>query len=131
MKAFRTSSAPGRPIGPLVLTEDGKALVVSLVEASAPSDRDVLVLREQYRQEPAMTNAAARLLTSREREILELVALGLSNEEIARAAYIAPSTVRKHLENVFQKLEIRTRTAAVARAFTGQFDRASPERPAD
>lgn len=53
-------------------------------------------------------------LTDREREILELVAAGKTNAEIAEAFWIAPGTVRKHLENVYEKLGVHSRTAAVA-----------------
>jgi DNA-binding CsgD family transcriptional regulator len=53
-------------------------------------------------------------LTDREREILELVAAGNTNAEIAEAIWIAPGTVRKHLENVYEKLGVHSRAAAVA-----------------
>jgi DNA-binding CsgD family transcriptional regulator len=54
-------------------------------------------------------------LTAREHEVLALVALGKTNAEIARLLWLAPGTVRKHLENVYAKLGVHTRTAAVAR----------------
>ena len=54
-------------------------------------------------------------LTPREREVVSLVAEGKTNAEIARYLWIAPGTVRRHLENVFAKLDVHTRTAAVAR----------------
>ena len=53
-------------------------------------------------------------LTSREAAILDLVAEGKTNIEIGEALWIAPSTVRRHLENIFKKLGVHTRTAAVA-----------------
>ena len=56
-------------------------------------------------------------LTAREREVLALVAQGKTNAEIAELLWLAPSTVRKHLENVYAKLGVSTRTAAVARFF--------------
>ena len=56
------------------------------------------------------------ILTRREAEVVDLVAQGLTNGEIAVRLFIAPTTVRKHLENVFEKLGVHTRTAAVARA---------------
>ena len=56
-------------------------------------------------------------LTTREREVLEWVARGETNAEIARTLWLAPSTVGKHLEHIYAKLGVRTRTAAVARYF--------------
>ena len=57
---------------------------------------------------------AAKLLTPREREILALVAEGRQNGEVARILWISAGTVRKHLENAYEKLGVHTRTAAVA-----------------
>jgi DNA-binding CsgD family transcriptional regulator len=54
-------------------------------------------------------------LTTREREVLTWVARGKTNLEIARLLSLAPRTVSKHLENVYAKLGVKTRTAAVAR----------------
>ena len=54
-------------------------------------------------------------LTRREGEILGWVAHGKTNGEIAAILWVAPSTVRKHLENVYAKLGVHTRTAAVMR----------------
>jgi DNA-binding CsgD family transcriptional regulator len=54
-------------------------------------------------------------LTAREREVLELVAEGHTNGEIATQLWISPGTVRKHLDNLYAKLGVHTRTAAAAR----------------
>jgi DNA-binding CsgD family transcriptional regulator len=54
-------------------------------------------------------------LTPRERQILAWVARGKTNPEIAEILWIAPTTVRRHLENIYAKLGVRTRTAAAAR----------------
>ena len=54
-------------------------------------------------------------LTPREREVLDLVAEGLRNADVAERLSIAPGTVRRHLENAYAKLGVHTRTAAVAR----------------
>ena len=48
-------------------------------------------------------------LTRREREIAELAARGLSNREIAEELCITETTVKKHLSNIFEKLEINSR----------------------
>lgn len=54
-------------------------------------------------------------LTARQWEILRVVATGASNAQVARALAISHGTVRKHLENVFLRLEVASRTEAVAR----------------
>jgi ATP/maltotriose-dependent transcriptional regulator MalT len=56
-------------------------------------------------------------LTDRELEVVRLIRDGLTNQEIADRLVIATGTVRTHLENIFEKLDVHTRTAAVARAF--------------
>lgn len=55
-------------------------------------------------------------LSEREREVLQLVAVGLSNQEIARRIVVTPGTVKKHLEHIYTKLTVHSRTAALARA---------------
>ena len=59
------------------------------------------------------TNPLPACLTVQERRVLLEVAAGLSNAEIAQALFIAPSTVRKHLEHAFRKLGVTNRLAAV------------------
>jgi DNA-binding CsgD family transcriptional regulator len=58
-------------------------------------------------------------VTLGERRVLQHVAMGLSNEQIAARLFVAPSTVRKHLENAYRKLGVTNRLSAVAR-FQGQ-----------
>ncbi|MGQ9584379.1 MAG: response regulator [Anaerolineae bacterium] len=55
-------------------------------------------------------------LTPREREVLALLAQGLTNKEIAEALVITPNTVKRHLKAVFQRLKVHTRSAAAAKA---------------
>jgi LuxR family maltose regulon positive regulatory protein len=54
-------------------------------------------------------------LTERELEALRLLAEGLSNKEIAEQLIVAPSTVKQHLKNIYSKLDVHSRTQAVAR----------------
>jgi DNA-binding CsgD family transcriptional regulator len=54
-------------------------------------------------------------LTPREQEVLSWVSRGKTNAEVALLLSVSPGTVRKHLENVYAKLGVKTRTAAVAR----------------
>jgi DNA-binding NarL/FixJ family response regulator len=55
-------------------------------------------------------------LTQRERDVLRLLADGLSNEEIGRRLFISPETVRTHVRKAMEKLDADTRTQAVATA---------------
>lgn len=52
-------------------------------------------------------------LTRREREILQLLSLGLSNQELAEKLFIAEGTLKRHLANLYQKLGVHNRTQAV------------------
>jgi DNA-binding NarL/FixJ family response regulator len=56
------------------------------------------------------------LLSTREREVLELVARGYTNQQIARTLLISVSTVKKHVRNVISKLGVSDRTQAAVRA---------------
>ena len=66
----------------------------------------------------ASPEATAKLpaLSQREREVLRLLADGLSNEEIGKRLFISPETVRTHVRKAMQKLDADTRTQAVALA---------------
>ena len=55
-------------------------------------------------------------LTDRQRELLRLVRLGMANKQIARAMKISTGTVRKHLENIYERLGVQSRTEAVHQA---------------
>lgn len=59
-------------------------------------------------------------LTSRELDILRLIAAGLNNKELADELFISVSTAKWHLQNIFGKLEVRNRTAAIAIARKNQ-----------
>lgn len=52
-------------------------------------------------------------VSHREREILRLVAAGLSNRDIAQAVHLSEATIKWHLHNLFAKLGVRSRTQAV------------------
>jgi two-component system response regulator DesR len=58
----------------------------------------------------------APLLTQREQEVLELIALGATNREIAAQLYLSPHTVKEHSSSLYRKLEARNRAEAVVRA---------------
>ena len=55
-------------------------------------------------------------LTSREVEVLDLIARGRSNTEIATQLYVSPKTIRNHISNIFTKLQVADRAQAIVRA---------------
>jgi DNA-binding CsgD family transcriptional regulator len=91
-------ASPSRDL-PLRVEGKGRRLVVE-----APT-RGALLVSEK-RAQPA--------LTRRELEVLRAVAAGKSTAEIAHELYVTPATVSKHLEHVYRKLGVPSRTAALA-----------------
>ena len=92
-----------------VFDEDGDALrfVNGLLEQ----------LRERLRSPSKSAVARPRdELTARERSIVEFIARGRSNKEIARELGVAPETIKTHLKRIFQKLSAESRAQAVVRA---------------
>lgn len=67
---------------------------------------------------PSADRAAADKIgiSSRELEVLTLMAAGMSNEEIAKRLFVSESTVKTHNSNIFSKLDVKRRTQAVQRA---------------
>jgi DNA-binding NarL/FixJ family response regulator len=74
------------------------------------------ILREFARGEPASSRPTDGVLTDRERQVLRLVARGLTNREIAEALVIAENTVKNHLRNILAKLHLDNRVQAAAYA---------------
>jgi len=99
---------------PMVRQRDGQMLLLRVLPAES-GDPDTATLLIERR---TMAQHAPRLrekgLTRREIEVLSHVEQGRNNEEVAAALHISPETVRKHLENIFGKLGVTNRTAAVA-----------------
>jgi DNA-binding CsgD family transcriptional regulator len=113
----------------------GQALTLGLTRGrhdSDFSDRDrallILLRPHLYTAHVAVLRRRRGIpkLTDRQWQLLRLVDAGLSNTRIARHLFIAESTVRKHLKNIFERLQFQNRTAALARAFP---ERALAARP--
>jgi DNA-binding NarL/FixJ family response regulator len=83
----------------------------------APPITRRLIAEFAARRDPSQPPAALADLTDREREILRLVARGLSNAEIAGRLVISPLTAKTHVSNVLRKLDCRDRAALVALAY--------------
>jgi DNA-binding CsgD family transcriptional regulator len=109
----------GRAAGP------GRTLRMFFFRQSGPDfserDRAVLTLLRPHLHQ-AYLNAERRRhpvprLTPRQTDLLHLVAAGHTNTQIARRLGISEGTVRTHLENIYERLHVSSRTAAVTRAF--------------
>ena len=91
------------------------------VKLSKPKIKTVVVEKQVYvtRNENFVLDAAqvARLeLSKRELEILNLLAQGYSNQEIAGKLFVSLSTIKTHIQNIYEKLDVRRRTQAVETA---------------
>jgi LuxR family maltose regulon positive regulatory protein len=73
-------------------------------------------LAAELRARVAGPAVGAEELSEREREVLRWLATGASNEAIAARLELSPNTVKTHLKNLYEKLDVGTRTAAMARA---------------
>ena len=101
--------------GGVLLLDDEDSATAELTSAlrtftelgAVPSRQDV---------EKLLGRPAPGGLTGRELEVLRLVAAGNSNTEIAKHLVLSDKTVARHLSNIFTKLEVPSRTAAVAHA---------------
>jgi two-component system nitrate/nitrite response regulator NarL len=88
-----------------------------LLDGHPPLDRDFasLLIRElQHVGERERAWEQAATLSAREREVLELVAAGASNRDVAAELFISELTVKRHMQNILRKLQVPSRVAAAA-----------------
>jgi DNA-binding CsgD family transcriptional regulator len=106
---------PARP-APLTVQVEGKGLLVlRVLPGTKTGDQGLLLIKETR---PAVARISPALgLSDREEEVLALARRGLRNAEIASQLQISRRTVEKHFENVYSKLGVFGRTAAVASAY--------------
>ena len=90
--------AAGQKVFPPSLTE---SLLSQIVEDAA---------------QRGMVDIADMRMTAREREIVDLIADGLSNKEIGKKLSIATDTVKSHVHNILEKLSLRSRVEVAVRA---------------
>lgn len=109
---FMLKDAPAEELVRAVrVVADGQALLAPTVTRRLIAD--VTKRRANTRVKPIALNS----LTPREREVLELIAKGLSNTEIASALFVAEQTVKTHVGKVLAKLDLRDRAQAVVLAY--------------
>ena len=94
------------------MPEELLAAIREVREGGAPMSREIARKVIASFQEPVTTAAEVEELSPREREILELVAGGFPNKEIADRLGLTDGTVRWHLRHVYNKLHVRSRTEA-------------------
>ncbi len=99
---------------PLLASQGGRRLLASLHDPSQLGHEGewLLVLHEENHQAAVESLIAAFRLTTREAEVLYWVSKGKTNKDIGDILGSSPRTVNKHLEHVFEKLGVETRTAA-------------------
>jgi DNA-binding CsgD family transcriptional regulator len=111
-------AGPARPAGP------GRTLRLFLFRGTgrdfSEADRALLTLLRPHLHQTWLDAECRRHpsaeLTPRQRQVLDLVAAGYTNAQIARRLGIAEGTVRKHVENIHRRPQVPSRTAAVTRA---------------
>lgn len=127
---------PDPPAVVVITVHETDSDILAAIEAGAtgyllkdaPADQVVAAVRAAHRGEPVLSPAVTqrllrrsrqptdRTLTTREIEILTHVAAGKGNRAVADALFVSEATVKSHLNHVFTKLGVDSRTAAVAMA---------------
>ncbi len=101
-----------------------------IVKPYAP-DELLARVRRLVSRSPRISWAVASKLTKRELEVLRLLAEGLNQDEIGARLFISTKTVATHIEHTLAKLDVRSRTQAVALAYRGDLlEAVSPRRRA-
>ncbi len=106
--------------GAIALLFMGLGIWVAL-KLAKPKSQTIIIEKEVFRDTPHSftvdKKALANLeLSRRELEVLELMARGLSNQEIAVKLFVSLNTIKTHSSNVFSKLDVKRRTQAVEKA---------------
>jgi DNA-binding CsgD family transcriptional regulator len=105
--AFDAEHAEGRTLDPVRAAHQA---LQGLQTGREASSADMLASEP----DPALSGAAAPVLTPRELDVLKLVAKGLSNPDIAQQLFLSEHTVHRHLANILRKLNLPSRAAAAA-----------------
>lgn len=94
--------------------------ILEVVNGGAPMTPSIALKTLKLLRNPIVINTVDEIekikLTNRETEILEHLSKGLNYNEIADNLIISPSTVRKHIENIYKKLQVHNKMEAVSKA---------------
>lgn len=96
-----------------------REMLLSVLKLVAASDQQTVVAvprRDDNLEPPASSSASSSVLSVRELEVLDLVALAMSNRQVASRLGITEATVKRHLRNIFGKLDAVSRIDAVNKA---------------
>ena len=103
--------------------------ILDVMEGGAPMTGQIARRVIEVFRKPASKGLAEAELTTRENEILQWIAKGLSNKEIAAKIETTVYTVRKHVEHIYEKLHVHCRTEAAAK-YLGGADKATAHQTA-
>ena len=99
------------------VTIDGPRGRLGIREIRCGQDGHTLILEEQRPSPPSLEALRSQGLTRRQAQVLRLLACGKPNRQVAAELGISTATVEKHLEHIYTRLGVSSRTAALARAY--------------
>jgi DNA-binding NarL/FixJ family response regulator len=89
--------------------------IIDVIEGGAPMTGQIARRVIEAFRKPAKNGISESQLTERELEVIQLIATGYANKEIASQLGVAVSTIRRHIENIYSKLHVHCRTQAAAK----------------
>jgi DNA-binding NarL/FixJ family response regulator len=89
--------------------------IIGVMEGGAPMTGQIARRVIEAFRKPTSNGVCEAQLTERELEVIQLIARGYANKEIASKLGVAVSTIRRHIENIYSKLHVHCRTEAAAK----------------